>query len=165
MVDDGLATIEIKVLVELGGHEKNSTRDEIIEEIPRVDEQEALKRAEKRSVDKKADYIRQPVDMNLGFSRDKIAGERDFGIAQEKDLQEQDRGGQSIRDMQESGLPSPEIAVKDEHQHKEREERLKKDRFFEPGEIMPPRRPLCNLKHPVRLQGGRDVGERPDPEQ
>ena len=115
MVDDGLAAIEIEVLVEPGGSKKNSTCNVIIEEIPGGGEQEALERAEKRSVDHEADNIREPVDMNLGLSRDKIAGERDFWIAKEKDLREEDRGRKPKKTVKESGLQSPEIGVKNEH--------------------------------------------------
>jgi hypothetical protein len=97
MIDDGLAAVEIEVLVEPGGQEKNSTGDKIIEEIPGVGKQEALERAEEKSVEQKADSIGKPVDMDLGLSRNKIARERDFGIAQEKDLHEQDRGGKSVK--------------------------------------------------------------------
>src|SRR4030042_4921172 len=134
VVDDGLAAAKIDILVEPGGQEKHSANDKIIEEIRGVTEKEPAERAEERSIDKKADDIGKPVDMDLGFSRDKGAGERDLGIAQEKDLHEQDRSGKPVKAVQERGLPSPEIALEHKHKHEERDKRQKKDRFPKTGE-------------------------------
>lgn len=111
MIDDGPAPVETEILIKHRGSKKDSASDKIIEKIPWVGEQEPFERAEERSVYCKADDVRQPVDMDLGLPGDKCAGKRNLEIAEEEDLRQQDRGGKTEQGVQESGFPSPEIAI------------------------------------------------------